>query len=117
MGLLPGLVQVPFEGVEPLAPEPPVGLQPLVELVQRLRAQGVQASLAIDPGPDEPGLPQHPKVLRDARLAEAEPEHELVHRPLALPQEARMCRRCGSAITWKADMHPTIELVGYMSIG
>jgi hypothetical protein len=78
---------VPFEGVEALAPELPVGLQPLLELVQGLRAQGVQAPLAIDPGPDEPGLPQHPKMLRDARLAEAEPEHELVHRPLALPQE------------------------------
>jgi hypothetical protein len=87
MGLLRGLVQVPLEGVEALAPERPVGLQPPVDLGQGLGLQGIEASLGIDADPDEPGVPQHPQVLGHAGLAEAEPGHQLVHRPLALPQE------------------------------
>jgi hypothetical protein len=87
MGLLRGLVQVPLEGVEALAPERSVGLQPPVDLGQGLRAQGVEASLGVDTDPDQPGVPQHPQVLGHPGLAEAEPGHQLVHRPLALPQQ------------------------------
>ena len=42
--LLPKFVQVLLEGIETIAPESPVGLQPLVELGEGLRAQGVQTS-------------------------------------------------------------------------
>ena len=64
MALLSRLLQVAFEGVEALAPEPPIRLQPLVELVQGLGAQGIEAPLGVDPDPDEPGITQHPQVLR-----------------------------------------------------
>jgi hypothetical protein len=87
MWLLCGLFQVSLEGVEALAPERPIGLQPPVDLGQGLRAQGVEAPLGIDPDSDEPGVPQHPQVLGHAGLAEAEPGHQLVHRPLAVPQQ------------------------------
>jgi hypothetical protein len=87
MGLPRGLVQVPLEGVEALAPERPVGLQPPVDLGQGLGLQGIEASLGIDADPDEPGVPQHPQVLGHPRLTQAEPGHQLVHRPLALPQQ------------------------------
>jgi len=76
-----------LEGIETIAPESPVGLEPLVELGEGLRAQGVQTSLAVDPDPDQAGFPQHPKVLRHAGLAEAEPEDQLVHRSLPVPQQ------------------------------
>lgn len=58
-----------------------------MQLVERLGAQGVQAPLGVDPDPDEPGLPQHPQVLRHAGLAEAEPADQLAHRPLALAKQ------------------------------
>lgn len=78
---------MPLEGVEALAPERPVGLQPPVDLGQGLGLQGIEASLGVDADPDEPGVPQHPQVLGHARLAEPEPGHQLVHRPLALAQQ------------------------------
>ena len=78
---------MPLEGVEALAPERPVGLQPPVDLGQGLGLQGVEASLGVDPDPDQPGLPQHPQVLRHAGLAEAEPADQLAHRPLALAKQ------------------------------
>jgi hypothetical protein len=87
MGLLRGLVQVPFEGVQALAPQRPIGLQPPVDLGQGLRAQRVEASLGVAPDPDEPRVPQHPQVLGHAGLAEPEAGHQLVHRPLALAQQ------------------------------
>jgi hypothetical protein len=63
MGLLRGLVQVPLEGVQALAPQHPIGLQPPVDLGQGLRAQGVEAPLGVDTDPDEPGVAKHPQVL------------------------------------------------------
>jgi hypothetical protein len=74
MWLLSGLVEVLLEGVEALGPEPPVGLEPLVELGEGLGAEGVEASLGVDPDPHEPGFPQHPQVLGDSIQLYVQPE-------------------------------------------
>ena len=78
---------MPFEGVELAAPEAPVRLEPLVQLTERLGPEGVQAPLGVGPDLDQPRLPEDPQVLGHARLAEAKPGDQLVHRPLTLPQE------------------------------
>jgi hypothetical protein len=45
-----------FEVVEPLAPEHPIGLEPVVELPQRLGAELVPAPLSVATDPDEARL-------------------------------------------------------------
>jgi hypothetical protein len=76
-----------LEGVQLPAPEAPVGLEPLVQLLERLRPEGVQAPLGVRPDLDQPRLAEDPQVLGHAGLAEAEPGDQLVHRSLTLSQE------------------------------
>ena len=76
-----------FEGVELAAPEAPVGLEPVVQLRKWLGPEDVQAPLGIGSDLDQACLPEDPQVLGHPGLAEADPGDELVHRPLALPQE------------------------------
>ena len=84
--LLP-FVEMAFERVKPSAPELAVGSQPGIELGERLGPEPVPAPLAIRAHAHEPGLAQHPEVLRHTGLAELEPLHELAHGPLPLAQE------------------------------
>jgi len=45
-----------FEVVEALSPEHPIGLEPVVELPERLGAELVPASLCVATDPNEAGL-------------------------------------------------------------
>jgi hypothetical protein len=47
------------QGVQPLFPQGPVAVKPLVDLGQRLRAQTVDAPLGVLASLDETGLAQH----------------------------------------------------------
>ena len=76
-----------LQSVEPAAPEVAVGAEPGVELGERLGAQAVPAPLSVGPHLDEPGLTQHPQVLRHAGLAEPEVLDQLADGPLALPEQ------------------------------
>ena len=59
-----------LERIETLGPVLPVGLQPRVELEERLSAQCIQPALGIPAYGDQPGVLQHSQVLRRLRLAE-----------------------------------------------
>jgi len=78
---------MPFESVEPPGPQLPVGPQPGVHLGQRLRLKLVPARLSLRPNADEPGLAQHPQVLRGAGLAEPEALNKVTDGPGLLPKQ------------------------------
>jgi hypothetical protein len=78
---------MPFEGVQPAAPQLPVGREPPVHLRKPLGPQPVQAALPVRPNAHQPGVAQHAQVLRYPGLGEAEPADELAHGPLTLPKE------------------------------
>ena len=85
-GLLP-LGEVLLQGVEAAGPQPAVGLEPRVDLGERLRPELVPAALRVPADGDEAGLAQHAQVLRRPRLAQAEQADELADRSGAFPQE------------------------------
>lgn len=58
--------------VEPLAPEFSKRLQPSVDVLQGAGLDGVQPAGALSAYPGEAVLAEHPKVLRDGRLRDAE---------------------------------------------
>src|SRR5438045_7998349 len=76
-----------FESVEVRRPELTIRSQPFVELHKRLGPDPVQPPLPLRPRLDEPGLLEHAQVLRDGRLAEAKPIHEVADRPLPIPEQ------------------------------
>src|SRR5438874_11233339 len=80
-------VEVSLEPVQALRPQTSIGLQPLVKLAERLRADPVDAALRLGPDGDQPGLAQHPQVLRDGRLAHLELADERSDRTLLHPEE------------------------------
>ena len=60
------------ERVEPLVPEPAEGVEPVVELVERRRVDGVEPPRAVRPDRREAAVAQDLEVLRDGRLRDAE---------------------------------------------
>src|SRR5256712_2139124 len=66
--------------LEALLPRAAVRRQPVVELLQGLRAQAVDALLRQRTHLDEPGFAQDAKVLGDLRLPQPEPVSDLPHR-------------------------------------
>ena len=76
-----------FESVEVRRPELTIRSQPFVELHKRLGPDPVQPPLPLRPRLDEPGLLEHAQVLRDGRLAEAKPIHEVADRTLAVAEQ------------------------------
>ena len=66
--LLLSLLQRGLEAIEPRLPQLPVLAEPLVDLPERLRLQGVKASLPIRPHRDEPRLVKDAQVPRHAGL-------------------------------------------------
>jgi hypothetical protein len=73
--------------IESLLPCAPVRFEPLVELLEGLRPEAVDALLRDRTGFDEPGLAQHAEVLRDLGLSKAEPVHDLSDRARLPPEE------------------------------
>ena len=60
------------ERVQALLPEPVEGLEPRIDLLERLGADGVQAAGAVGSDRREPAVAQDPEVLRHGRLGDAE---------------------------------------------
>jgi hypothetical protein len=52
------------QGIQPLLPQGPVPVQPFLDLGERLGAKTADPPLRLLADLDEPGLPQHPQVLR-----------------------------------------------------
>src|SRR5437899_5442220 len=75
------------ELLESLLPRAAIRLQPVVELLQRLRAQPVDPLLRQRTDLDEPGFAQDAKVLRDLRLPQPEPVSDLPHRARLAAEE------------------------------
>jgi hypothetical protein len=75
------------ELIESRLPRAPVRFEPVVELLQGLRPEAVDALLRDRTGFDEPGLAQHAEVLRDLGLPKAEPVHDLSDRARLPPEE------------------------------
>ena len=78
---------MPFEGVEPAFPEPPVGLKPLIYLDERFGMQTIEAPLRVVTDLDQASFAQDPKVLGDARLTEREVFYQLADRSLVFAQQ------------------------------
>src|SRR5947207_1946943 len=89
------LFQIPAELVVPLFPELPVGLRPVGDVLDRLRAEPARAPLGVPAPGDQSGPFQHLQVLRDRGLAHRERLRQLRHGRLALrqPLEDRSARR------------------------
>jgi hypothetical protein len=75
------------ELIESRLPRAPVRFEPVVELLQGLRAEAVDALLRDRAGFDEPGIAQHAEVLGDLGLPKAEPVHDLSDRARLPPEE------------------------------
>ena len=86
---------MPFEIVEALAPEHPIGLEPVVELPERLGAELVPAPLCVAADPNEAGFAQYTQMLGNSGLAQPELRDELPNRasPLAEKIENTSTRR------------------------
>ena len=80
-------IEMPFEGVQPVGPEPSVGLKPLIYLDERFGTQAVEAPLCVVTDLDYAGLAEHPKVLGDAWLTEREVVDQLSDWSLAFAQQ------------------------------
>src|SRR4051812_41861272 len=76
-----------LQRVQPARPVAAVGLEPGVDLRERLRAQAGDAAPGGGSHADQPRLAEDPEVLGDARLADRQGLHELADRPLALAQQ------------------------------
>jgi len=59
-----------MKSVEPVRPEPAVISQPLVDLDERLRAEGVDPALRVLAYVDQPGFPQHAEMPGHARASD-----------------------------------------------
>src|SRR4051794_34525901 len=79
-------VEVVAQGVEASGPGPAVGLQPLVELAQRLWLQLVPPTLGLRPDDDELGLAQGLEVFRDRRLGQPQQVDQLAYRAVPVVQ-------------------------------
>lgn len=75
-----------FQLVEVRGPQPAIGRQPAIELDQWLGPDAIEAALRVDARLDQSGLLQHPEVLGDGRLTDAEPVYELPDRSLPVPK-------------------------------
>ncbi len=80
-------IEMPFEGVQPVSPEPSVGLKPLIYLDEWFGTQTVDAPLRVVTDLDQTRLAEHPKVLGDAWLTEREVFDQLPDWSLAFAQQ------------------------------
>ena len=83
-----------FEIVEALAPEHPIGLEPVVELPERLSAELVPAPLCVAADPNEAGFAQYTQMLGNSWLAQPELRDELPNRASPLAEEVENTSTC-----------------------
>jgi predicted 3-demethylubiquinone-9 3-methyltransferase (glyoxalase superfamily) len=99
------------ELIESLVPRTAVRLEPLVELLEGLRAEAVDALLRYRTSFDEPGLAQHAEVLRDLGLPKAEPVHNLSDRARLPPEELDDLPAVGFRESAQGGLHGTYILL------
>jgi len=68
-------------------PELAIGLEPVVEGLQRSRADPIQPPLGLGPDFDHAGVFEHPEVLRHRGLAEVQTADQVADRPLSFPEQ------------------------------
>jgi hypothetical protein len=78
-----------FEAVEMCRPEPAVRVEPLIERLERSRADSIQAPLGFGPDFDQSGVLEHAQVLRHGRLAQVEAIDQITDRPLSIPEQVK----------------------------
>jgi hypothetical protein len=83
------VVEVSFKCVETTTPELAVGLEPSVDLDQRLGIELVPAPLGVASNPNQTGVAEHSQVLGDAGLAEREAVDQLADRTLPLTKQVQ----------------------------
>jgi hypothetical protein len=84
-----GRIEVPLEGVQAARPQLTVGVEPGVDLAQRLEAQLVPAALGVVADADEAGLAEDAQVLGGAGLAQAEVLDELTDGAWAFAEQVQ----------------------------
>src|SRR5215210_5892744 len=84
--LLLEVFQDDIEVVEPLGPRALVGLDPVVDRLERPAVEPVEPLPPLVAHVDRTDLPQHPQVLRDLRLRQLEQPDELADGALAAGQ-------------------------------
>src|SRR6267143_2308121 len=83
---LPSSVELRGKPVEAGLPQIAISVRPIVQLAERLRAQGVEPAAAIRADPDESGLFEDGELSRYARLSDIDDLYELAHRALTHPE-------------------------------
>jgi hypothetical protein len=80
-----------FQSVEMGRPQPAIGLEPVIELGQRLWPDAVEPTLRVGTYLDQASPLQHPEVLGHRGLAEAKPVYQLPHGQLSITKNAQDC--------------------------
>src|SRR5918992_1219604 len=121
------LLEHDVELVEPLRPRALVGLDPVVDGLERVPVEPVQPLSSFVTHVDHPHLSEHPQVLRHLWLSEPEHAHQVVHRALLTAGEdvqdlpppglghrvERVCRRrrsCHGRIIYPYRNISTVQL-------
>jgi hypothetical protein len=78
-----------FERIDLRGPEMSERVEPGVEFLEGLGSQAIQTALRLNTRFHEPALAQHPKVLGDGRLRQAECAFKLANRAFGRQQKAQ----------------------------
>ena len=96
----------------------PVGLEPLVELTQRLDSRKViEPTLGVAANLDEAGIVQHLEMPGHARLVHTDGAHEFRHRALTDPHDVEdptACRFGDHLEDGKFARHPMHHMLRYI---
>jgi hypothetical protein len=76
-----------FEILESVRPHPSVGLEPIVQLDQGLEPHPIHATLCIGADRHQTSTPQHPEMLGDTGLGDAQGPDHIPDRSLLLTKE------------------------------
>ena len=91
------IVETTLEGIEPLHPHLPVGIEPGIQLDQWLETHPIHPPLGIGPHRDETRCSQHSQMLRDSRLGYPECRDEVADRSLSIAEELQDSTSVGIA--------------------
>jgi hypothetical protein len=97
------------KSIKPLLPHPAIRRDPSVKVLERFRAERVEALLTVWPHLNETRFVQNPKVPRNARLVDLNVADDVVHRQLTIPKDFDdpETRRVGERLE-RANMHKDI---------
>lgn len=76
---------MPLERIQPAGPVGSIGLQPLIQFHQRLRAKPVHPPLGIATDVHQTRVAQNLQMARDTRLVHPHSVHQVTDRALAVP--------------------------------